>query len=331
MSTYFDPELAFYVVVFLAVVLLAEGAFLYWRDVKGPRARVNKRMQLISSGASNDEIIASLRRETSRASSSLLPSVVRYLELRLTQAGLRISANRMLFLMFVSTVGIGVLFPLIGGVIGRFTSLSSILLLVIFAVCIGVFLPVMFINVQATKRMKLFDAQFPIALDIFVRGLRAGYPVTSALELLVTEVQDPVASEFGLVVAEMNYGYALRDALTNLAERVQTQDVQMFVVSVAIQSETGGSLAEILEGLSKVIRDRASMVLKVRALASEGKMTGFMLSGLPVFAFVMTFLGTPSFYLDVADDPWFLPGVLIVLTMYTFGILLMRKIIAIKV
>ena len=331
MSAYLDPQLAFYAIVFLAVVLLAEGAFLYWRDVKGPRARVNRRMQLISSGATNDEIIASLRRETSMASASLLPSVIRYLETRLTQAGMRISANRMLLLMFATTVGIGVLFPLIGGIAGRISSLSSVLVLVIFAVCIGVFLPVMFINVQATKRMKLFDAQFPIALDIFVRGLRAGYPVTSALELLVTEVQDPVASEFGLVVAEMNYGYALRDALTNLAERVQTQDVQMFVVSVAIQSETGGSLAEILEGLSKVIRDRASMVLKVRALASEGKVTGFMLSGLPVFAFVMTFAGTPAFYLDVADDPWFLPGIFIVLTMYTFGILLMRKIIAIKV
>jgi tight adherence protein B len=237
----------------------------------------------------------------------------------------------MLMLMVGTTVIIGVLFPLIGGVAGRITSFGAVLLLVLFAVCIGVFVPIMFVNIQATKRIKLFEAQFPVALDIFVRGLRAGYPVTSALELLVTEVPDPVASEFGLVVAEMNYGYNLRDALANLAKRVQTQDVQMFVVSVAIQSETGGSLAEILEGLTKVIRDRASMVLKVRALASEGKMTGFMLSGLPVFAFVMTFGGTPAFYLDVVDDPWFMPGVLIVLTMYTCGILLMRKIIAIKV
>ena len=331
MSSYLDPQLAFYAIVFLAVVLLVEGAFLYWRDVKGPRARVNKRMQLIASGATNEEIIASLRRETSKASASILPSVITYLETRLTQAGMRISANRMLLLMVGTTIIIGVLFPLVGGIAGRITSFGAVLLLVIFAVCIGVFVPIMYVNIQATKRIKLFEAQFPVALDIFVRGLRAGYPVTSALELLVTEVQDPVASEFGLVVAEMNYGYNLRDALANLARRVQTQDVQMFVVSVAIQSETGGSLAEILEGLSKVIRDRASMVLKVRALASEGKMTGFMLSGLPVFAFVMTFAGTPAFYLDVVDDPWFMPGVLIVLTMYTCGILLMRKIIAIKV
>jgi len=331
MSSYFDPQLAFYAIVFLAVVLLAEGAFLYWRDVKGPQARVNRRMQLIAAGSTNAEIIASLRRETSDASRTLLPAAIRYLETRLTQAGMKITATRLLTMMVATTLVIGVMFPIVGGIAGQIHSLGSVLLLIVFALAIGVMAPLMFVNVQATKRIKLFEAQFPIALDIFVRGLRAGYPVTSALELLVSEVQDPCGSEFGLVVAEMNYGYNLRDALANFAARVQTQDVQMFVVSVAIQSETGGSLAEILDGLSKVIRDRAQMVLKVRALASEGKMTGMMLSGLPVFAFVMTFAGTPQFYLDVADDPWFTPGVIIMLTMYVFGILLMRKIIAIKV
>ncbi|PZN93540.1 MAG: secretion system protein [Alphaproteobacteria bacterium] len=331
MSSYFDPALIFYAVVFLAVVLLIEGIFIYWRDVKGPQSRVSKRMQLLAAGATNSEILASLRRDTSNASASLLPGLFRYFENRLSQAGMKTSVPRLLTIMGSTTVTVGVLFPILGGISGQIQSFAAYLLIVIFAVAIGVVLPIMYINVRATKRIKLFEAQFPTALDIFVRGLRAGYPVTSALELLVTEVPDPISSEFGLVVAEMNYGYNLRDALANLAHRVQTQDIQMFVVSVAIQSETGGSLADILQGLSQVIRDRASMVLKVRALASEGKMTGMMLSGLPIFAFIMTFAGTPSFYLDVVEDPWFLPAVIGVLTMYTCGILLMRKIVAIKV
>jgi tight adherence protein B len=155
--------------------------------------------------------------------------------------------------------------------------------------------------------------------------------VTSALELLVSEVPDPISSEFGLVVAEMNYGYNLRDALANLADRVRTQDVQMFVVSVAIQSETGGSLAEILEGLSKIIRDRAQMVLKVRALSSEGKMTGGLLTVLPVGTFVVMFATNPNFYLDVAGDPLFMPGVIAILILYAVGIVMMRKMISIKV
>jgi tight adherence protein B len=331
MGSYFDPQLFFYAIIFLATVLFIEAVFIYWRDVRGPQARVSKRMQLIAAGATNAEILASLRRETSTASASVLPAAVRYLETRLTQAGMRVSANRMLMIMLVATISVGVLFPILGGITGQITSFGAVLLIVLLALALGVVLPLMFINVQATKRIKLFEAQFPVALDIFVRGLRAGYPVTSALELLVTEVQDPIASEFGLVVAEMNYGYNLRDALANLAQRVQTQDIQMFVVSVAIQAETGGSLAEILDGLSKVIRDRHSMVLKVRALASEGKMTGIVLSGLPVITFAFAFISTPRFYLDVVDDPLFVPLVLGVLALYAFGIMTMRRIIAIEV
>lgn len=328
---YVDGQMIFYVIVFMAVVLLAEGAFLYWRDVRGPNARVSKRMQLIATGATNAEILASLRRETSKASESLLPSAIAYLELRLTQAGMRVSAQRLLSMMVGGTVIIGVVFPLLGGLTGEIRSFSAVMLIVAFAAGIGIAMPLMFINVQAAKRMKLFEAQFPVALDIFTRGLRAGYPVTSALELLVSEVPDPISSEFGIVVAEMNYGFNLRDALANLAHRVQTQDIQMFVVSVAIQSETGGSLADILEGLSKIIRDRAQMVLKVRALASEGKMTGGLLTILPILTFVVMFATQPSFYLDVADDPLFMPGVVAVLVMYVLGVLLMRRMISIEV
>ena len=231
----------------------------------------------------------------------------------------------------MASVIIGVVFPLLGGLTGQIHSFASVFLIVTFAAGIGIALPLMFINIQANKRMKLFEAQFPVALDIFTRGLRAGYPVTSALELLVSEVPDPISTEFGIVVAEMNYGFNLRDALANLAKRVRTQDIQMFVVSVAIQSETGGSLADILEGLSKIIRERAQMVLKVRALSSEGKMTGGLLTILPILTFVVMFATNPSFYLDVADDPIFMPGVVAVIIWYTIGILLMRKMISIEV
>lgn len=328
---YIDGEMIFSIIVFLAVVLLAEGAFLYWRDVRGPNARVSRRMELLASGATNAEILANLRRETSKASESLLPAAINYLEVRLTQAGMRISAQRLLSMMVGASVIIGVVFPLLGGLTGQIHSFASVFLIVVFAAGIGIALPLMFINVQANKRMKLFEAQFPVALDIFTRGLRAGYPVTSALELLVSEVPDPISTEFGIVVAEMNYGFNLRDALANLAKRVRTQDIQMFVVSVAIQSETGGSLADILEGLSKIIRERAQMVLKVRALSSEGKMTGGLLTILPILTFVVMFATNPSFYLDVADDPIFMPGVIAVIIWYGIGILLMRKMISIEV
>jgi tight adherence protein B len=123
----------------------------------------------------------------------------------------------------------------------------------------------------------------------------------------------------------------LRDALSDMAERWDMVDIRMFVVSLAIQSETGGNLAEILENLSKVIRDRASMMMKVRALSSEGRMTAMMLTGLPVFAFILLFIIRPSFYLDIADDPAFIPGFAFLLVLYAIGFIAIRRMVDLKV
>ncbi|WP_156256135.1 type II secretion system F family protein [Sandarakinorhabdus oryzae] len=331
LPSFIDPQFVFYTIVFLAVVLLLEGGFIWYRDTYGSKRRLSKRMELIEQGASSAEIITALRRQTTDVSRSLLPSVLTYLDTRMNQAGIRLSSQRMLTYMASATLLIGFLFPLLGGITGQVHSVGAVLLLVLFAAGIGIALPILYINYAAAKRLKKIEAQFPIALDVLVRGLRAGYPVTGALELVVSEMPDPLSSELALVLAEMNYGYPLRDALDNLAGRVQTQDINMFVVSVAIQTETGGSLADILDGLARVIRDRAAMVLKVRALASEGKMTGTLLTAMPILTFLGVFSSQPRFYLDVVDDPWFMPGTLGVLFMYTLGVVIMRRLIAIKV
>lgn len=331
LPAFINPEYVLYTIVFLAVVLLAEGGFLYWRDTYGPKKRVSKRMRLLESGATAEEIITALRRQSTDASKSLLPSAIRYLDVRMNQAGIRMSAQRMLTIMASVTILIGFLFPLVGGITGQIRSAGAVLLIVLFAGGAGIALPVLAINYLAARRLKLLEKQFPTALDVLVRGLRAGYPITGALELVVSELPDPLSSELGLVLAEMNYGYALRDALINLSDRVQTQDINMFVVSVSIQTETGGSLADILDGLAQVIRDRAAMVLKVRALASEGKMTGALLTAMPIITFIGVFSSKPEFYLDVVDDPWFMPGVIGVMFMYVLGVVIMRRLIAIKV
>src|SRR6185369_15289823 len=166
---------------------------------------------------------------------------------------------------------------------------------------------------------------------VFVRGLRAGHPIAAALDLLTVEMPDPVGSQFGLVVDEVTYGAELRDALSNMAERWDLEDMRMFVVSLSVQNETGGNLAEILENLSKVIRERQSMMMKVRALSSEGRMTALMLTVLPVFTFTMLFLINPSFFLDVANDPWFVPGFVFLIILYLTGFFTIRKMVDLKV
>ncbi len=144
-------------------------------------------------------------------------------------------------------------------------------------------------------------------------------------------MDDPIGSEFGLVADEVSYGADLTDAIDAMADRWDLEDIRMFVVSLSVQLETGGNLAEILENLSGVIRARASLYLKVRALSSEGRMTGWILSVLPIFTMVSMFLINPGFYLNVAKDPIFLFGFPGLLLLYVTGFIWIRKLVDIKV
>ena len=325
------PILLAYASVFGATLFAADFGFA-WLGARQAQQHTNRRLGLLAAGKSRSEVLQLLRpaRRSGAARGPLAP-LIGWIEPKLAQAGLQIGARRFLLGTLVATLVIATVFPLAARLSGRFGSPSTIILLMLFAGGLGAGVPLFWLNMRAAKRIKLFDRQFPVALDIFVRGLRAGHPVGAALDLLTSEMADPCGSEFGIVIDEVNYGLDLREALTNLSARIGSQDVQMFVVCVAIQNETGGNLAEILEGLTKVIRERMSMVLKVKALASEGKMTGTMLSILPVFTFLVVFSTSPKFYLDVADDRWFMPGLGMILGLYLMGILTIRKLVDLKV
>lgn len=326
-----DSSILFLGGVFLGVVLLVEGAWYYYQDVYAPRTRVNRRLDQLRTGSLQQQIEASLKRGGTERGETYVGEFLSRLEVKLRQAGMRISPERFVGMMAIATLSIAIAAPIALGFANMLGSMSIWLIIAVLAIGLGVMVPMGFLDRKAMKRIKKIEEQFPVALDIFVRGLRAGHPVTGALDLLVEEMPDPIGSEFAMVVAEISYGYDLRSALENMAERIQTTDLQMFAVCVAIQSETGGNLAEILEGLANVIRDRNSMVLKVRALASEGKMTAVVLSLLPVgtFAFVLT--TNPKFYLDVMDDPIFLPGMIGIVVWYGIGMTIIRRLIDLKV
>lgn len=319
------------ILLFFGVVLLVEGACYYYRDVHAPRNRVGRRLTNLRSGSMVEEVQASLKRGSGTRDKGFLASFLSKQDVKLTQAGIRMTAERFGLLMGAVTLGIAVATPILLGFVDMLNSFATILLILALSVGIGFVLPMAALDRKASQRMKRFEEQFPVALDIFVRGLRAGHPVTSALDLLVEEMPDPIGSEFAMVVAEISYGYDLRDALNNMAKRVQTTDVQMFTVCVSIQAETGGNLADILDGLSRVIRERNGMVLKVRALASEGKMTAIVLSVLPVLTFAFVFVTQPDFFLDVVDDRWFMPGLIGIFAWYSTGILMIRKMVDLKV
>ena len=322
------------VCTFGAVVLLIEVVVSAIARSRSVSRAINARLRLIAEGHTRGEVLGVLRRQSSNLS-SILPGVLVPLGMkfeRLLVAG-RIQAPVSKILIVLASAPLILFLAIVFSILasGGTVGFGRILLIATFAAALGFGLPIMILQVKATKTRRKMQDQFPVALDVFVRGLRAGHPVAAALDLLTAEMPDPIGSEFGLVVDEVTYGADLRDALQAMAERWDMDDMRMFVVSLSIQAETGGNLAEILENLSRVIRERASMMLKVRALSSEGRMTAIMLSVLPVLAFTILFMFSPRFFLGVSDDPAFVPGFLGLLILYSIGFITIRRMVDLKV
>ncbi|QNP46207.1 type II secretion system F family protein [Sphingomonas sediminicola] len=319
---------------FGAVLLLVEVLVGWMANSRSEGRAINLRLRMIAEGRDREQTMSLLRRRDSALPTGLPPLLKHFgqkFERMLVAAQVTIPTGRLMLMILIAPIAIFFAILLVMALLGIPVALGRIVMIGTFAVVVGAFLPLMFLQFKANRTRKKMQDQFPTALDVFVRGLRAGHPIAAALDLLTVEMPDPIGSQFGVVVDEVTYGAELRDALQAMADRWDLEDMRMFVVSLSVQSETGGNLAEILDNLSTVIRERHSMYLKVRALSSEGRMTAIMLTVLPVFAFAMLFLMNPSFYLDVADDPAFMPSFLGLILMYVIGFITIRKMVDLKV
>jgi tight adherence protein B len=210
------------------------------------------------------------------------------------QSGLTLGINKLLIVVAGATIGSFVFGMVVRG------SLTEALVI---ALVLGIALPYLVLRMLRSRRQKKFAAQFPDALDMIVRSLRAGHPTPIALTMVAREMPDPVGSEFGIVVDEITYGADLETALRNLNVRVGQDDLPLFVTAVAIQGSTGGNLGEILANLSAVIRLRFKMRRKIRALAAEGRASALILSSLPFAIFIIMQIVAPNFYASVWDIP----------------------------
>ena len=322
------------VCVFAAAVLLAELVVRRFVVSHADSKAINLRLRMIGRGKSRGEAMNLLRRGASGVPVGLpapLDDFARRLEHTLAQAQTTFKTSTLMLIILIAPVAIFFAMLLFMAMAGMGISFGQILISAAFAFLLGAALPVMAFSFRALRARKKMEEQFPVALDVFVRGLRAGHPIASSLELLTVELPDPMGSQIGLVVDEVSYGAELRDALESMADRWDLDDMRMFVVALSVQRETGGNLAEILENLSSVIRERQSLMMKVRALSSEGRMTAVMLTVLPVFTFVLLFIINPRFFLDVADDPYFTPGFLSLIALYLIGYIAIRRMVDLKV
>lgn len=322
------------IAVFASVFLLSQVLIRMTADTRTRVKAVNRRLRMLQGGLHHDKVIASLRKNDPIdlvGMPGIANEVLLGIRRMLLMALVPLSLGQFLLTIAVALCGLLALVFILAWVAGYQLTSGIILLLVTVSAAATIAIPLMVISFLAQRRRKRMQEQFPVALDIFVRALRSGHPVAAAIELLTTEMEDPIGSEFGLVSDEVTYGAELADALHAMAERWDLDDIRMFVVSLSVQQETGGNLAEILENLATVIRARAAMYLKVRSLSSEGRMTGWLLTALPIFTFVMLFLSNPRFYLDVARDPIFYIGFPLMIGWYLVGVIAIRKMVNLKV
>jgi tight adherence protein B len=187
------------------------------------------------------------------------------------------------------------------------------------------------ISRQAKKRMSMLSEQLPEAVELMVRSLRVGHPFSSAVAIVAREVADPLGTEMGMISDEAAYGRDMGETLKNMAERLDNQDLRFLAVAVTIQQTSGGNLAEILDGLAKVIRARFRLFRRVSAITAEAKWSGNLLSGFPILALIGINLVQPDYFDDVMQSPLFIPACLIVGAFLILNIIVMRALVDIKV
>jgi len=191
--------------------------------------------------------------------------------------------------------------------------------------------PALIVRWMAKRRIGKFEEQFPEAIDLIARGLRAGHALTTALGMVADEAPEPVRSEFRLLYDRQNFGMPLPDALRSFAERVPLLDARFFATSVLTQRESGGNLGEVLDNLSALIRDRFRLKRHVRAVSAHGRMTGWVLALLPVALCGIISLASPGYMKPLFTDPIGKIVVLIALTMQAVGVFIMRRIIDVEI
>jgi tight adherence protein B len=213
---------------------------------------------------------------------------------------------------------------------GSGAGLQNLLAAIFGAVVVALVGAAVWLSWRRSSRLKKLEEQLPVALDITIRALRAGHPVVMAMKLAAEESADPIGSEFGLIVDETNFGLEFREALANFAHRTGSEYAHFFAVCVSIQTETGGNLAEILNNLATVIRNMQTLHLRVRALASEGKMSAQILTILPIGVVCFILMAQPGFYTSKFNDPAFWPAVGVILLVYFTGQFMINRMVNFK-
>jgi tight adherence protein B len=286
-----DGMMIFFGMIFVAVVLLSQGLIVpVFGESRQMRKKLQSRLGEMEEESGEESLSSLLRQKYLRELSPLerqledLPSMQNLARI-ISQAGHKFLAYRVILLSVV----LAIVAAIAAWLITRSITMTAISLLIASSI------PYMKINGDRTKRIQRFEEQLPDAIDMIKRALRAGHPFNGAIKLVADEMDDPVAEEFGMTFADINYGNDGRRAMLGLLQRVPSVTVMALVTSILVQRETGGNLAEILERISAVVRGRFKLQRKVKTLSAEGRLSAWILALVPLVLFGVIWLTTPDY------------------------------------
>jgi tight adherence protein B len=319
-----SAEPIIYGLIFLAVLALVQGIYLtvFGKSIS-LNNRVNRRMQMLESGAGREQVLEQLRKEMSQHMKSKSIPLYSILAEKAQKANIAFTPSQLIMVMAILTV--------VSFVLLTFGTTAVFAIRAVLSVVMGVGAVFVWVNNTAKKRLGMIEEQLPDAVELMVRSLRVGHPFTSAMQIVAKEVPDPLGSEMGVISDESAYGRDVGEALKHMAERLDMQDLRFLAVAVTIQQTSGGNLAEILDGLAKVIRARFKLFRRVKAITAEAKWSGMFLSVFPIGALVMINVIQPNYYDDVKETAVFIPACLVVAGFLVVNMFVMKALVNIKV
>ncbi len=322
-------ELLLVVFIFIAVVLLIEGSFLLSRSWWNPETRrVKTQLRQLSAEAYGQGDVDLVRRRLM----SEVPWFNRFL------LGLRLPVIDRIDRMVIQAnlnypVGVVLMASAVFAVVGfaaAFYLTRWFPVWLAMGALLGI-LPILYVYIKKQKRINRFEEQLPEAMDMLARSLKAGHAFTGGLQMVGQEFPDPLGTEFSKTLDEINFGVAYEDALRNLSSRIESDDLKLFVISIIIQRTSGGNLAEILENIGRLIRERFKLKGNIRTLTAEGRVSAYILLALPFFLAYVLYLLNPAYIRPLFTDPighFMLAGAGV---MMIIGAFVMKRMVDIKV
>jgi len=313
-----------YIVIFVAVLLLVQGAYLliFGKSVQLDN-KMNRRLALLEKGGQREQVLEQLRKEMTQHMQSQSIPLYSILASKAQKANIAFTPAQLIMVMVGASAA-----AFVGLTFG--TEIKPLVRAFV-AVGMGVGGVYMWIAKKANKRMSMIEEQLPEAVELMVRSLRVGHPFSSAIQIVAKEIADPLGTEMGMISDEAAYGRDMGETLKAMAERLDMQDMRFLAVAVTIQQQSGGNLAEILHGLALVIRSRFRLFRRVKAITAEAKWSGNLLSVFPLLALAAINIIQPDYFDDVMDTDVFIPACLIIAAFLITNMIVMRALVNIKV